>query len=288
MAKEKEEVKPVAPKMRIQLLGSGQEVLSDRLVDQKIELTTGPKYKHDGPVRLEITIQNKGDEDLIHSYIGGISKDKPELEKGVRGRKASTTVENISPREDILQEIENLIKEDYSQDKIIKHLRALGYVFLLTEDFLNYFPDFKFLEKHIGQPNHNGQYPVEDSYQWMVRCIKRGKDPKVDKYDPQLIFGFKLLPSRKEKFIAYLFKEFKKDVKLKAPIPSKNAFTFQSFEMIKFPHYMLAEEREKWSKEHRIYEANPEKTKSAFYLRWLPEVELPKQKKKKNTEEDGE
>ena len=284
MAKEKkEEVKPIAPKMRIQLLGSGQEVISDRLVDQKIELTTGPKYTHEGPVRLEVTITNKDDGDLVSSYLVNIAKDKPELEKGTRGRKPSESGnENVSPREDVLQEIEEQVVVGESQDKIIKTLRKLGYVFLLTEDFLNYFPDFKFEEKHIGKPNHNGQYPVEESYQWMVRCIKRGKDPKVDKYDPQLIFGFKLLPKRKTKFVFYLFKEYKG--KLSAPIPEKNALTFQSFEMIKFPHYMTPEEREKWGKEHRIYESDPEKVKSKFYLTWLPEVILPKKKKKESDE----
>lgn len=40
-----------------------------------------------------------------------------------------------------------MIEEGKSQQDIIKYLRGLGFVFILTEDFLFHFPGFEFNKK---------------------------------------------------------------------------------------------------------------------------------------------
>ena len=215
-------------KCRIQLLDYNLVVKSDRLVDQNIEFNTGPKQKWEGPIRMEVTLTNKQDVTLLKKYIDALEGELPIKENTSRGRPASTTEKEInSPREDIYSSVEVLVKEGRDQDFVINYLRGLGFVFLLTEDFLTYFPDFKFKERDTGSPNSNGQYP--DSYSWMVRRVKKAKDPKSDKYDPQIIFGFRILGERDTKVVGYLYKE-RKSV-FKAAIPSKNALTFNNTEL---------------------------------------------------------
>lgn len=259
-------------KCRIQLLDDNLVVKSDRLVDQNIEFNTGPKQKWEGPIRMEVTLTNKQDVTLLKKYIDALEGELPIKENTSRGRPASTTEKEInSPREDIYASVEVLVKEGRDQDFVINYLRGLGFVFLLTEDFLTYFPDFKFKERDTGSPNSNGQYP--DSYSWMVRRVKKAKDPKSDKYDPQIIFGFRILGERDTKVVGYLYKE-RKSV-FKAAIPSKNALTFNNTEMCKMPHYMTEEERLKWSSEMRQLVVNKEKKPSKFFLRWAVDVQVP-------------
>lgn len=259
-------------KCRIQLLDENLVVKSDRLVDQNIEFNTGPKQNWKGPIRLEVTLINKQDINLLKKYIDALEGELPIKEVTSRGRPASTsTMEINSPREDIYSDIEKMVNEGKTQDQVITYLRSLGFVFLLTEDFLTYFPEFKFKSRDIGSPNNNGQYP--EGLSWMVRRIKKAKDPKSDKYDPQIIFGFNILKERQDKFVGYLFKE-RKSV-MKAPVPSKNALTFNNMEMCKMPHYMTEEERLKWSTEMRQLIVNKEKKPSKFFLRWAVDVQVP-------------
>lgn len=259
-------------KCRIQLLDENLVVKSDRLVDQNIEFNTGPKQNWKGPIRLEVTLVNKQDITSLKKYIDALEGELPIKEVASKGRPSSNNEMEInSPREDIYSEVEGLVKEGKNQDHIINYLRSLGFVFLLTEDFLTYFPEFKFKERDISKPNSNGQYP--NSYSWMVRRIKKAKDPKSDKYDPQIIFGFSILGERDDKVVGYLFKERKSA--FKAAIPTKNALTFNNMEMCKMPHYMTEEERLKWSSEMRQLIVNKEKAPSKFFLRWAVDVQVP-------------
>ena len=57
------------PKMRITLLNDNGTPISDRLVDSSVELSTGAKVKHPGPIRVEITLQHKQDIDLFKTYL---------------------------------------------------------------------------------------------------------------------------------------------------------------------------------------------------------------------------
>lgn len=262
---------PLKPKMRVQLLDPELRVISDRLVDQSIEFMQGAKVKHQDPIKIEVTLTSKNDIDSLKTYLEQLAGNLPLKEIGTRGRPAASTKELKSPREDIYLKVEEMAKSE-NQDAIIKYLRDLGFVFLLTEDFLHYFPKFPFRSKDIGEPNRNKQYP--DSYQWMVRRIKMAKNPKSDKYDPQIIFGFQMLSKRNPKFVGYLYKEYKS--RMKAEIPEKLALSFANFEMAKLPSYMEESERLRWSSEMRALSMDKGKKPSKFFLRWAPDIVLPK------------
>lgn len=260
------------PKIRVQAMDEDGIVLNDRLVDQYIEFLNGPKESHKGPLRVEVTLMNKEDVNSFKAYLDKLVGDLPIKKITGRGRPANNATEEMnSPREDILQDVEKLISEGKDQDQVIKYLRDLGFVFLLTEDFLWYFPNFQFRGGDIGTKTDNGQYP--SSYSWMVRCIKRSKDPKTDKYDPQIIFGFQIMGERSSKVIPYLYKERKKPFRVE--IPKKNALSFNNTEMTKFPKYMREDERLKFSTEMRQLMVNSEKKPSKFFHRWFPDVIFP-------------
>jgi hypothetical protein len=264
--------KPVfKPKIRTQLLTEDGLILTDRLVDQYIEFLNGPKDKHQGPVRLEIVLTNQADVASFKTYLDKLVGDLPVKQLQTRGRPASATEELNSPREDILNDVQKMVEQGSNQDEVIKYLRELGFVFLLTEDFLWYFNTFEFKSRDIGPVNDNGQYPAGMS--WMVRRLKKSKDPKTDKYDPQIIFGFQIMNGRAEKVAVYLYKERAKPLKI--PVPKKNALSFNNTEMTKFPKYMLEEERLKFSTEMRQLLMNDSKKPSKFFHRWYPDVIFP-------------
>jgi len=257
------------PKLRVQYLNEDGTIQSDRLVDQAIEFTNGPKQGHTGPLRIEASLMCQQDVESLKGYLDRVSSGLTSKQVNPRGRTPNAITEFNSPREEILNHIENIVKNDgRDQDEIITQLRGLGFVFMLTEDFLTYFPDFPFRDRDIGEASTTGQYPA--SLQWMVRCIKRAKDPKTDKYDPQIIFGFQIVGEREEKFVPYLYKERKKPIKAK--IPTKYALSFNNTELTKFPKYMIEEERLKFSTEMRQLIASPERKPTKFFIRWYQDV----------------
>ena len=147
------------PKLRITTLSENGTPLSDRLVDAYTEMNSGPKVQHNGPIRVEVTLTNKQDIDNFKEYLDRLSGTLPAKAPNVgRGRPAgSTTKELESPREDILADVEKMIEEGKSQQDIIKYLRGLGFVFILTEDFLFHFPGFEFNKKDVGEATDNKQ-----------------------------------------------------------------------------------------------------------------------------------
>lgn len=264
------------PKIRIQLLDEESRVIDDRMVDQYIELTQGPKKIHDGPLKVELTLTNQQDIDLFKEYIDRLKGKLPIKEIQSRGRPSTQSNNLESPREDILAQVEN-IKD---QGEAIKYLRGLGFVFLLTEDFKTYFPEFEFEDRDIGKPNNSGQYP--DSCCWMVRCIKRAKDPKSDKYDKMIIFGFYLLKNR-NKVVPYLYGERKKPLRIS--IKDNTTVSFSKVtELTKFPVYMTEEERLKFSTEMRQLMLSSDKKPSKFFLRWYRDVKFSEENQKKINE----
>ena len=50
--------------------------------------------------------------------------------------------------------------------------------------------------------------------------------------------------------------------------------TFKQTNLIKYPHYMVYEDREKWGIEHRMLLQNPERKPSKFYVRWAKDVQV--------------
>lgn len=265
------------PKIRIQLLDDESRVLDDRMVDQYTELINGPKKTHDGPLRVDLTLMNQQDIDLFKEYLDKLKGKLPIKEMQTRGRPSTQSLSIESPREDILVNVEKI--ED--QDEVIKYLRDLGFVFLLTEDFKEYFPEFEFEDKDIGKPNNSGQYL--DSLSWMVRCIKRAKDPKSDKYDRMIIFGFSLINGRSKKVVPYLYGERKKPLRI--PVKDNTAISFSKVtELTKFPVYMVEAERLKFSTEMRKLMYSDDLKPSKFFMRWYRDVKFSDENQKKINE----
>lgn len=258
------------PKMRITLLSDKGVPQSDRLVDSYTELNMGPKEHHAGPIRLEITLTNSGEVDKFKAYLDRLSGRLPIKTTGTRGRPSLGEQPIDEPREEILTDINKMVQEGKTQKDIIKYLRGLGFIFMLTEDFLQYFPDFGFNTRDVGQPSDTKQYPK--SLSWMVRQIKKAKDPKSDKYDPQLIFGFSILEGPSRKVVPYLYKERQHPLKTQ---PRARTLSFSSVGFTKYPTYMQEDERLKFSAEIRQLLNSPDKKPTKFFLRWAPDVTLP-------------
>ena len=169
------------------------------------------------------------------------------------------------------EEVKKLASEGKNQTDVIDYLRKLGFVFILAEDLLYYFPDLldSFNHKDIGDPTDNKQYP--NSLAWMVRCIRKGKDPRTDKFDPMVFFGFNIQkPSRR--VIPYLYKERKDPIKIET---GKKVLSFNTVEFTKLPVYMQETERLKFSVEQRQLLLNPDKKPSKFFLRWVKDAKFP-------------
>lgn len=260
------------PKLRITTLSENGTPLSDRLVDAYTELNAGPKVQHKGPLRVEVTLTNQQDVENFKGYLDQLVGNLPiKVQTVGRGRPSSTATKELdSPREDILADVEKMVSEGKTQQEIIKYLRGLGFVFILTEDFLYHFKEFDFDKKDVGDPTTNHQFP--NSLSWMARCIKRAKDPKTDKFDPMIIFGFSILQGPSKKIVPYLYKERKKP--LRAAM-GKKTLSFSQAEFTKLPVWMLEEERIKFSTEQRQLLLNPEKKPSKFFLRWVNDAVFP-------------
>lgn len=263
------------PKLRVTLLDAYGSPIQDRLVDAYTELNAGPKTVYDGPIRMEVTLTSQQEVDAYKNYLDMLKGTLPLRESAGRGRPSTggaAAKEIESPREEILQQVHQMVTEGKNQSQVIKYLREkLGFVFMLTEDFLLHFPDFEFNTRDVGEPNNNHQFPK--SLSWMVRCVKRAKDPKADKFDPLIIFGFSILEGPSKKVVPYLYRERQKPLKI---TPGKSAITPNQVEFTKMPPYMQEEERIKFSAEQRALFLNPEKQPSKFFNRWAGEVQVPK------------
>ena len=275
------EEKTYKPKLRITTLEDNGSYIQDRLVDAYTEMNSGPKVQHKGPIRIEVTLTNKQDVENFKNYLDKLVGNLPIKEQSVGRGRPSTGSKQLteSPREDILADVEKMVEEGKSQQEIIKYLRELGFVFILTEDFLFHFPGFEFNSKDVGEATDNKQYP--NSYSWMARCIKRAKDPKADKFDPMVIFGFSILGGPSKKIVPYLYKERKKPLRAQV---GKNVISFSQAEFTKLPKYMREDERIKFSTEQRQLLLNPEKKPSKFFMRWVDDAIFPDSIKEKMEE----
>lgn len=261
------------PKIRITLLEDNGAVIQDRLVDATTEYYAGPKIQHSGPIRIETTLTNTQDIENFKKYLDQLTGTLPiKAPSAGRGRPSMANQANTeSPREDIIEGVKKLASEGKNQTEVIEYLRKLGFVFILAEDLLYYFPDLldSFKHKDIGDPTDNKQYP--NSLAWMVRCIRRAKDPRTDKFDPMIFFGFNIQkPSRK--VVPYLYKERQEPIKIDT---GKKVLSFNTVEFTKLPVYMQEQERLKFSVEQRQLLLNPDKKPSKFFLRWVKDAKFP-------------
>ncbi len=249
-------------KLRIQKLDENGVTIEDRLVDQTNEFYIGPKDKHLGPLKIELCLFNPEDVESSIAYLLKLKGDLPIETKTVetRGRKRteSTVYSNVS-REQALKESLEAAKD---QDDFITKLRELGFVFVESDRLQTLLPEnYKIKQRHL------------EHYQWMIKVIKTAKDPRNDKFDPSLLVGIHIMykDNRSDKMVVYLNGEM--DSTIKKELPSeKKMFDFLKTNLIKYPHYMTYEERDKWGIEHRLLLNNPEKQPSKFYQRWEKDV----------------
>ncbi len=252
--------------MRIQLLTAEGIQESDRLVDQYTEFNSGPKEVHQGIVKLEFTLTNSDDVQKSIEYLNQLSGNLPLKQLEKRGRKpggATKASNDEDKREHILKEM-MLDKNVEDQEKLIKFLRTECNFALLTEEHMEEIG----LELNLKKA-HKGKY------QWFMRCLRLAKDPKNDRFDPNLAIGISVIGGiHREKVLVYKYKDY--STKVEVPIPEKK-FIFKKQAALKFPSFMSPDERLKFRKEHREILADPNKKQSKFLRRWLPDVTIPKE-----------
>jgi hypothetical protein len=244
-------------KIRIQLFTPEGILYSDRLVEQDPELAKGPKEISPGAMRVEFTMLDSSDIEPACNYLKALAGIIP-IESVVKKVKKVNTVVDIDNREDFL----NTVIEEHKQtdqDQLIKFLRGNDFVFLMSDHLESMELPINLKQAH------------KENYQWMIRIIKRAKNPKNDKYDPMLVFGISLIGDRTDKVIVYLNGEHHSV--FKSPVPTKPRETFKKSGMVKFPHYMELDERERFRIEYRALLDNPGKEPSKFFNRWKPYVE---------------
>jgi hypothetical protein len=234
-------------------------MISERLVQQGGEFYAGPKSKHKGPMRVMFTFEDKDDVTGAIEYLQQLALDAPLRVTGTPGR-AKKITEDSKPDNSLdilLEDAKKAAKNN--QDLFIKHLRELDFVFLDSDNLRLKIPKtYDVKKRHM------------DNYQWLIRRSRVAKDPRNDRYDPQLFIGISLFSGRKSKIVVYLYSELQPTLKI--AIPDVLPMTFKKTNLIKYPHYMTEGERLKWGIQHRELLNDPKKSKTKFYARWEKDV----------------
>ena len=235
--------------------------LSDRLVVQDVELITGPKEVHKGPMVISLSLRTKEDAEKAITYIGKLIGNLPLKSKSVKLTKGTVQLDDNEPLQDFVSQA---IKANAHQEPLINFLREHSFKFVMTDVITEVVPALKETIK-LKEKHHK--------YQWMIRQIKEAKDPINDKFDHRLMFGIKLIGGKVDKVVVYLFGKFYKAY----PITWKkqNAYNFKKVEqMTKFPEYMDYDDRKKWRAEHRRVLNNPNYKPTKFYTKNLPFIQI--------------
>lgn len=256
----KQEVESSPLKMRIRLLSEGGVVHSDRLVSQSTELAKGPSEAWKKGYQIEFCLMDKEDTELAIKYLQQLSGDLP-INTVKEKKIAKKATSKLLDKEPIKELVHTALAKSKDQQELMEYLRGVGFVFL-THQFIQ---DFKI-------PIQISKSKVQ--YQYMVRALKIGKNPKSDKYDPQLAFGFRLGVSKNKKVKIFMYGKFYKKALLPWSLSPDKAVNFKKPEMLKYPAYMLEEERIRFSIEHRQLHQKPDKKPSKFYLRWKDFVKI--------------
>jgi len=250
----------ISKKMRIQLFDKDFNQITDRLIDQDIELKNGPKEPHKGPMKLEFSFFDKKDIENCISYLNKISGVLP----------IEVKVSKAKKKEKIIADKSDLLKawlEDESKLKVrniksvLNNLRREGFI-MMSYDILTLLQIPILLNDEIERENY-----------FLLYQQRKAKNPLNDKYDPTLIFSLNFLDKKSDSIVVsvYLYGKFTEvltydnDTKKLKVLPTA---------ALRFPPFMIEEERIKFSKEHRELSDNSEKKPSKFYERWAPYVKL--------------
>ena len=269
----------VKKNVRIQLFSPEGVIQSDRMVTQLPEFYAGPKEKHTGPIRIEFTFETGDDVlgamDYLKRLVGALPlKVKGETKQGRKPKEMDNDSHFDEDKKAIMVELIEKYQKEGNQDDFIKELREMGFIFMTTDFLKHVIPEsYQIKETHL-----------EKGIDWLIKRTKVAKDPKNDKFDPQIIIGLSMSEGRHERMYLYFYGEFEKSVKI--PLPTKKKpITVGKTNIIKFPHYMNEEERFKWGAEHRVLFNTPDKRPSKFYMRWVKDVKVGDELKIDNIEE---
>ena len=246
-------------KIRVQLFDEESRLISDKLYKQGSELISGPKFTHNGPMRIEVTMDNQEDVERAITYIKKLSGMLP-----LEAKKKKKKVGKIeSDSDDYVESMMDMITECKDQDELISNLRNQGFVFV-TRDLLHNMERFE-------KVNWEEEDWRTDKYQYMVRLIKESKNPMLDKFDPTLIVGIKIYKKRSDEVKFYKFGELTNNLDIPVPGKAKESFTTQKLHI--FPEFISEKERERFRREYRDMERDPDKKPTPFYLRWYKWVQ---------------
>jgi len=239
----------IEKKLRIQLFDEEYNMLSDRLVTQYTEFHRGPQEPHKGPLKIEVCLFTKEDVDLFKTYLDTIQGEIPlDSYKTRRGRKKAPK-DVAGFREHLLEDI----TEYKTLNQLITTLREQGFIFTSLD-----------LLKDMDYPIQVSK--VHKKYKFMVRLMKKAKNPMNDKYDPSLLVGFKgpkvIVVSGEEVVFTNTFPEGD-DKMVKVPAKAK----------VKFPIYLTQAERNKFRAEMQLLKDDENRNPSGFYKRWVWEVQ---------------
>ena len=257
-------------KMRIQLFSKEGTPISDRLVTQITEFYQGPKEIHQGPMRIEFSIEDTKDTDEIITYLNQLRGSLPLKVVGTRGRKPiGATDSNEDIGFDARKALMDNLLDSKNQDEFIDKAREAGFVFVTSEHIR------QIAEKQ--NVNSLPDYCSADSFEYLIKLIRRAKDPISDKYDLSMIFAIKILSGRSPRIRTWLLGE---EGKAKLEIPEVS-YTYKKTGLIKFPSFMNEDERLKWSREIRLLIEKPELKPSKFFKRWAQDTQVPDELKHK-------
>ena len=250
-------------KMRIQKFDSEWRLLEDKSYKQSSELKVGPKETHDGPIKVEFTLEDREDIELALGYMQRVSGMLPMVGKSKKEKPLKKAKDGEYDPEDVVKFIESDPK--LNQDTLIKYLRDLGFIFT-TRDLLECFEPFQGIIEAD---------PDKDKYQYMVRLIKESKsNPMMDRYDPRLLVGIKIYGKRKDEISVYYNGEFKGSYIVK--VPKSSSELFENQKLFIFPEYMTEKDKEKFRKEYRKMENDPAIEPTEFFIRWVKWVNMSK------------
>lgn len=258
-------------KVRIRLYDKAGTPTSDRLVTQSTEFAAGPKdvIEEGGSVSIEAFLSNKDDVQAFVSYLEKLNGKVPHKELGSKGRPKNGTKKEltVAERKDFVDEILlEVDKKGWNQDKLIETLRDKHQFRFISEDFA------MALHHRYGDDKSNplGVKSVHfNKFVWMVRLVRLAADPKNDKYDPLISFGFRFDGGRSDRVVVYLEGQFYKRFKTKVPLKPK--VTEKNISAIRYPAFMTYDERAKFRNELR--KAKRGKEPSKFLLKWMPHME---------------
>lgn len=248
-------------KLNIEYFSPEGVFIDERSVEQAIEFTNGPKFTHKGPFRIKFSLWDKEDVDKAILYLQQLSG-----QVEVTKKEPKVSLKKLGDDPTYREELIKQVKSAKNQAEAISLLRKEGFVFMLYDRIQHMFPTLDPKSPSIAEVIKDMH---RNKYQWMLKANKIAKNPENDKLDPTLVFGFEILPTPQKNCVVYLYNELER---FKLEIKEYKQLPFQAVEFTKFPEYMTEEERERFRKEQRILDQNPETPKTKFFLRWEPYV----------------